>query len=321
MPVHHLDCNDAGPAECRGGALTIGNFDGVHRGHVALLAELRRQVMGIGGPAVVMTFDPHPLQLLRPEQFQPLLTTVADRAGLLLANGADQVIILRTTPDFLQLSATEFFERVVCGQVNARAMVEGVNFGFGHMRQGNIDTLRALSQRTGIGLTIVPPLTTADAVAISSSRARRVLLRGAVAEAADLLGHAYRLRGMVGTGQRRGASLGFPTANLQQAITLVPGDGVYAGRALHEGAAWPAAVNVGPNPTFGEQHRKVEVHLIGFQGDLYGQELAVDFLDRLRDTRPFGSVAELVTQVRADIDRARQIAGPPEEVGSWRPTS
>ncbi|HZU38728.1 MAG TPA: bifunctional riboflavin kinase/FAD synthetase [Gemmataceae bacterium] len=308
MSVHHLDWKQDAPPVSRGGALTIGNFDGVHRGHIALLTELRQQAGRVGGPAVAMTFDPHPLQLLRPEQFQPLLTTPADRAELLQAHGADQVVVFQTTPELLQLSAVDFFEHVIGGRMQARALIEGSNFGFGHEREGTIETLRTLAEAAGVGLTVVPPFTTADGVPISSSRVRRVLLRGAIAEAAELLGHRYRLRGVVGKGQRRGAGLGFPTANLEQMTTLVPGDGVYAVRALYQGRAWPAAANVGPNPTFGEQARKVEVHLIGFQGDLYGQALAVDFVDRLRDTRPFGSVAELVAQLQADIARATQIA-------------
>ena len=133
-------------------------------------------------------------------------------------------------------------------------------------------------------------------------------MRGDVRAAADLLSRPYRLRGKVGTGQRRGQTLGFPTANLEQVETLIPGDGVYAVRVHYQGRAWPGAANLGPNPTFGEQARKIEVHLIGFEGELYGQVLAVDFLDRLRDTRPFGSVAQLVEQLRTDIERARQIA-------------
>jgi riboflavin kinase/FMN adenylyltransferase len=309
MAVYTLAWNEMPPGSCRGGALAIGNFAGVHRGHLALLAELRRQAVAVGGPAVAVTFDPHPLQLLRPEQFQPLLTTVADRAALLEANGADQVVILRTTPDLLQLSAEEFFSRVVRAQLAARAMVEGVNFGFGHNREGDVEMLRRLCAAAGLLLAVVPPLT-ANGVTISSSRVRDALVRGDAREAAALLGRPYRLRGTVGTGQRRGQQLGFPTANLELAETLVPGDGVYAVRVHHQGTVWPGAANIGPNPTFGEQARKVEVHLIGFQGDLYGQVLAADFIERLRDTRPFDGVAQLVEQLRLDVERARQIAGP-----------
>jgi riboflavin kinase/FMN adenylyltransferase len=306
MASHTLSWNDAPAEACRGGALTIGNFDGVHRGHAALVAELRRQAGAVGGPAVALTFDPHPLQLLRPEQFRPVLTTVADRAALLQACGADEVIILRTTLELLQLSAREFFEQVIRQRLQARALVEGINFGFGRMREGNIETLAALSREAGISLTVVPPLEELGKP-VSSSRVRNALERGAVDQAASLLGRAYRLHGTVGTGQRRGQQLGFPTANLEQVPTIVPGDGVYAVRAFVGYAAWPGAANIGPNPTFGEEARKIEVHLIGFQGDLYGRELGVEFVARLRDTRPFGGVEELVAQLRADVQQARDL--------------
>jgi riboflavin kinase/FMN adenylyltransferase len=216
--------------------------------------------------------------------------------------GADHVLVLRTTHDLLALTAAEFFARVVQQRLAARALVEGVNFGFGRNREGNIDTLAQLCRAAGMPLTIVPPLL-ADGAEVSSSRVRSLLLRGAVAEVADLLGRPYRLHGTVGTGQRRGQTIGFPTANLDRVETLIPGDGVYAVRAPLGEAVWPGAANVGPNPTFGEQARKVEVHLIGFQGDLYGRPLAVDFVQRLRDTRRFGSAAELVEQLRRDVDQ------------------
>jgi riboflavin kinase/FMN adenylyltransferase len=142
---------------------------------------------------------------------------------------------------------------------------------------------------------------------VSSSRVREALVRGAVREAAELLGRPHRLHGQVGTGQRRGQQLGFPTANLERVETLVPGDGVYAVRVFWQGSAWPGAANIGPNPTFGEQDRKVEVHLIGFEGSLYGQRLAVDFLDRLRDTRPFSGPTELAAQLKKDVEQARRL--------------
>jgi len=309
MAVYTLAWNEMPPSCCRDGALAIGNFDGVHRGHLALLAEVRRQAAAVGGPAVALTFDPHPLQLLRPEQFQPVLTTVPDRAALLQANGADQVVILRTTPELLQLTPEEFFSRVVRDQLAARAMVEGINFGFGRNRAGDVETLRRLCAGAGLALAVVPPLKTANGVTISSSRVRTALVGGDVREAAALLGRPYRLHGTVATGQRRGHQLGFPTANLEGATSLVPGDGVYAVRVHHQGTLWPGAANVGPNPTFGEQGRKVEVHLIGFRGDLYGQRLAADFIDRLRDTRAFDGVAQLVEQLRLDVERARQATG------------
>jgi riboflavin kinase/FMN adenylyltransferase len=309
MPTTTLTWDQACPPACQYGAVTIGNFDGVHRGHLALLEELRRQAQSVGGPAVVVTFDPPPLQLLRPSQFQPMLTTVADRSALLLEHGADHVLFLHTTHDLLRLSPQRFFEEVVQGRLAARAMVEGFNFRFGHQREGTVETLRTLCQAAGMGLVVVSPLEP-DGALVSSSRVRTALLQGDVRAAADLLGRPYRLRGTVGTGQQRGQKLGFPTANLERVETLVPADGVYAVQVQHGGATLPGAANVGPNPTFGEKARKIEVHLIGFQGHLVGQELPVDFIERLRDTRTFAGVNQLVEQLHLDVERARRLARP-----------
>lgn len=309
MTIETLSWNQVPNPACRGGAVTIGNFDGVHRGHAQLLTELRRLAGTVGGPAVALTFDPHPLQLLRPQQFQPLLTTAEDRAQLLRQAGADHVVTLRTTHDLLQLRAVDFFRQVLLERLAARAMVEGTNFGFGRDREGDVQTLGALCREHGLELVIVPPVQM-EGKPVSSSRVRQALLRGAVQEAARMLDRPYRLTGVVGVGERRGTLLGFPTANLSEVATLVPGDGVYAVRVEHAGRPWAGAASIGPNPTFGEQVRKVEVHLIDFTGDLYDQPLAVDFLERLRDVRPFAGAPQLVEQLRRDVDAARTLVGP-----------
>jgi riboflavin kinase/FMN adenylyltransferase len=309
MAITTLSWERTPPDPFQGGAVAVGNFDGVHRGHGALLAELRSVARSVNGPAVAVTFDPHPLKLLRPEQFMPVLTTVPDRAAALEGLGADDVLILQTTPSLLLLSAEEFFHQVLQSRLRARAVVEGANFAFGRNREGNIDTLSRLCGAVNIPLAVVRPFLL-QGVPVSSSRVRDALVRGAVREAEELLGRPYRLRGTVGTGQRRGQGLGFPTANLEHIQTLVPGDGVYAVRAERLGTTWPGAANIGPNPTFGEQARKVEVHLIGFHGDLYGQGLAVDFVERLRDTRPFRGREELIAQLHRDVERAARAVGP-----------
>jgi len=308
MATVTIDWREAVPQPCRGGALTIGNFDGVHRGHAALAAETRRQADRLGGPAVALTFDPHPAEVLRPGTVTPPLTVTADRAALLHDLGLDHVVILRTTDELLALSAVDFFERVVRGTMAARALVEGTNFGFGHRREGDVTLLGELCRSAGLTLDVVPPVRRGGQE-VSSSRVRAALLAGDVTAVADLLGRPYRLRGVVGMGQKRGRTLGFPTANLDPLWTLAPGDGVYAALALPEGGGrWAAAVNVGANPTFGEQGRKVEAHLLDFAGDLYGRPLALDFLRRLRDTRPFRGPADLVDQLRRDVDEARRCA-------------
>jgi riboflavin kinase/FMN adenylyltransferase len=309
MPCCAQSWSDPFPEACRGGAVTIGNFDGVHVGHQALLAEAVRQARICHGPAVAVCFDPHPLEILRPEIFDPVLTTPTDRALLLEERGADQVILLRTTREMLNLRAAAFFQEVIVQRLDARALVEGENFGFGQGREGNVKTLAELCRQAGLSLTIVPPVLYLGKP-VSSSRVRRALLAGDVRTAAAMLGRPYRLRGRVGTGQQRGKLLGVPTANLAEIATLVPGDGVYAVRVgLPDGASWPGAANIGPNPTFGEQARKVEVHLIGFSGDLVGHALAVEFVERLRDTRAFANKEELVEQLQRDIARALALSG------------
>jgi riboflavin kinase/FMN adenylyltransferase len=258
---------------------------------------------------VAVTFDPHPIALLAPERLRPLLTTPPDRAELLQQAGADHVLILRTTPNLLQLEARDFLDRVLGELLAARAVVEGFNFRFGRGRAGSTELLADWCRGRGLPLVVVPPFRL-DGEVVSSSRVRAALEAGDVAAATRLLGRPYRLRGVVGEGARRGRALGFPTANLVRPATLVPGDGVYAVQVWPEdGAAWPGAANVGPNPTFGESARKVEAHLIGYEGSLYGRLLAVDFVARLRDTRPFAGPADLAAQLRVDVETARRLVG------------
>jgi riboflavin kinase/FMN adenylyltransferase len=306
MAVYLVNWHEPFPYNCRDGALTIGNFDGVHRGHQALLGELHRQAALVRGPAVAMTFDPPPSRLLRPQFVPAALTTLADRTALMQAHGAEHVLVLQTTPEFLQTTAQEFFDSVVQRELTVKTLVPGFNFAFGHNREGNVNTLATMCHQAGIGCIAVPPLVIAG-LPVSSSRIRASLKDGKVEQAAALLGRNHRVSGTVIIGQQRGKSLGFPTANLGQVATMIPADGVYAVLASVGERIWPAAANIGPNPTFGEQTRKLEVHLLDFAGDLYGQTLRVEFLRRIRDTMKFPDVAALVSQMHADIAMARRI--------------
>jgi riboflavin kinase/FMN adenylyltransferase len=308
--IQYLNWDEPVDAGCRHGALTIGNFDGVHRGHQALLAELVRQARQVNGRAVVLTFDPHPVMLLRPDRCPPLLTTVAQRIELLQRHGAETVLVLCTASEMLKLSARDFFDRVIRDHVQPRVIVPGFNFAFGHNREGTAEKLAAFCHDTGIRAVQVPPMRL-DGAAISSSRVRATLGDGDVRVAAQMLGRPYALTGMVGQGAQRGQQLGFPTANLYDIPTMIPANGVYAVRVRLDEHTWPGAVNIGPNPTFGEDVRKVEVHLIGFSGDLYGRMLVLEFVDRLRETRPFTSAQELAEQLKKDIEVARQRAALP----------
>jgi riboflavin kinase / FMN adenylyltransferase len=307
MASHVVTWNEAFPRSCHGGAVAVGKFDGVHLGHGALVGEAAALARRLGGPAVIVTFDPHPLALLRPEQPLSLLTTPQDRADLLHRLGADHVLTLRTTHELLNLPATAFFEQVLRGRLGARGLVEGPNFRFGRGREGDVELLRRLCAESGATLAIVPPVVIGGAET-SSGRVRAALLSGDVRAAARLLGRPYLLRGVVGTGRRVGGTIGFPTANLERVSTVIPADGVYAAFVrLPDGAVWPAAVNVGGNPTFGEHARKIEAHLLDFSGDLYGQDLAIEFIERLRETRPFNGVEELTEQLHRDVGRARAV--------------
>jgi riboflavin kinase/FMN adenylyltransferase len=309
MATATLDGTAHPPPGFTGGAVTVGNFDGVHRGHQALLAAAARWAERVGGPAVAVTFDPPPYQVLFPTAPpRPPLTTLAGRAALLHAAGADHVVVLRTTPDLLNLHPGDFVRDILFGRLGAKAVVEGYDFRFGRNRAGTTAALRDLCAAAGVGFEEVPPLEVGGEP-VSSSRVRAALLAGDVAAAAELLARPYRIVGTVVTGARRGRTIGFPTANLADVPTVLPGNGVYAVRAAVDGVAWPAAANVGPNPTFGEGARKVEVHLIGYTGDVYGKTMAVEFVRKLRDTRPFAGAAELADQLMADVTAARHALG------------
>ena len=302
---------DEFPDQLRNGAVSIGNFDGVHRGHARIMQQLLDSARAVGGPAVVFTFDPHPVRLLRPELAPPPLTWTRRKADLLAELGVDAVVAYPTDRDLLELSPTEFFQRVVVEQLETRAMVEGPNFFFGKDRAGDVDQLGQLCDQADIQLEVVEPLQEGDGF-ISSSRVRQLIAGGDVAEAGQLLTRPYRIRGMVTHGAGRGKSMGFPTANVAAIDTLLPAHGVYAGRAYTAQGAATAAINLGPNPTFGDQSVKVEVHLIGTDESLYGLPLEVDFLSRMRDILPFDSVDQLRDQLARDVDRASSIVAQAE---------
>ena len=295
------------PDRARGAFLAVGNFDGVHRGHARLIARLRARADAAGVAALALTFDPHPAALLRPGVAPAPLAWTTRNAELLREAGATEVGVFRTGPWLLGLSAREFFDRVILGQFVARGLVEGPTFGFGRDRAGDPALLATWCAEAGLGLEIVPP-TEVDGRIVSSTRIRAALGEGRVEEAATLLGRPHRLRGLISRGAGRGATIGFATANLNPIETLLPSDGVYAGSARIPDEVGPvaAAINIGPNPTFGEGARKVEVHLIDHpSGDLYGRTLEVDLLARLRPTCRFEGLDDLLAQIRRDVKSAR----------------
>lgn len=295
------------PDDSRGGALTIGNFDGVHLGHKKLIDELNASATELGRPSIVFTFDPHPVRILRPEETPPPLTWTDRKADLLAALGVDVVVAYPTDRDLLSLTCHDFFSQIVVDCIGAKVLVEGPNFYFGRNREGDIESLRKMCTQHQVELKIVEPELSNESY-ISSSRIRHLIRDGEVAQAARFLTQPYRIRGMVKHGAARGTGIGFPTANLGAIDTLIPGPGVYAGRSWVDGRAHWSAINIGPNPTFGENRLKVESHLLDYEGSLYGHVIELDFIERLRDTRRFDSSEELEQQLQRDIADTRSIA-------------
>lgn len=299
------------PEFARGAIITVGNFDGVHRGHQRLLARVRARSDAARVPALAITFDPHPVALLRPEAAPVPLVWLDREISLLHEAGASLVGVFRTGPWLLELTAREFFDRILCEQLGVRGIVEGPNFAFGHDRTGDVRTLESWCGEAGIDFEVVD-LAVIDDRLISSSLIRQCLREGQVALARRYLGRPYRIRGTVSRGAGRGATIGFPTINLTGTDTLVPAEGVYAGLAHLDGheRPWPAACNIGPNPTFGDLSRKIEAHLVGFSGDLYGKHVELDFLEHLRHTRKFAGRDELLAQIAADVQETERICRP-----------
>jgi riboflavin kinase/FMN adenylyltransferase len=294
------------PDALGGGAVAIGNFDGVHLGHARLIETLVAEARRLAGPAIAFTFDPHPARILRPDRTPPSLSWIERKAELLGELGVDAVIAYPTDAAMLGLDARTFFERIILARLAARAVVEGVNFFFGHGRSGDIAVLGELCDETGIVLKVAEPVVV-DGEIVSSSRLRRLVTEGRVHEARRMLTQPYRVRGTVARGVGRGATLGFPTANVHEIDTLLPAEGVYAGRAWVDGACWPAATHLGPNRTFDEHESHLETHLLGYEGDLCGRRIEVDFLERLRQTERFDRVERLVAQMHRDVADTRRI--------------
>lgn len=295
------------PASLRGGAITIGNFDGVHRGHATIINRLKHHANNVGGAAIVFTFDPHPVRVLRPDEAPAPLTWTDRKADLLAELGVDVVVAYPTDRDLLLLTHGDFFAKIVQEQLGAKAMIEGPNFFFGKNRGGDVGALKDLCDGGGIELEIVTPIQD-DAALISSSRIRDLIAVGEVGPAAKMLTHPYRIRGMVTHGAARGSQIGFPTANLDGIDTLIPASGVYAGRTYIDGRSHWSAIHIGPNPTFGENALKVESHILDFERSLYGSVVEVDFIGRLRDILRFGSKDQLIEQLTVDVGAARKIA-------------
>jgi riboflavin kinase / FMN adenylyltransferase len=305
-----------GPAVQRSVAcvVTIGVFDGVHRGHQRVVRRAVAVARERGLRSVVLTFEPNPAEVVRPGSHPQRLTTLRHRAELLTGLGADEVEVLPFTLELSRRSPADFAQSVLAERLRAAAVVVGAGFAFGHGAEGDVETLRALGDKHDFTVEAVPP-----AEGVSSTAIRELLLDGDVAGAAAGLGRPHRVEGVVVRGYQRGRQLGFPTANVETPPhTAIPADGVYAGwlqcvavgnlPAAYEGCRWPAAISVGTNPTFEGVPRTVEAYALDRDDlELYGTHVAVDFEARLRGNTRFESIEELIAQIRADVDEARRI--------------
>ncbi len=296
------------PRDGRGAVVTVGTFDGLHRGHHEVLREIVGRAERAGRRSVLVTFHPHPLRIIRPEDAPPLLTTAAEKKEILAASGLEYAVFLEFTRGLQQYSARRFVTEILLDRLGMEELVIGYDHGFGRDREGGVDTLREIGDELGFAVDVVEAVHALD-TPISATRIRRALAGGDVVAAAQGLGRPYALEGPVVHGMRRGRKLGFPTANIAVADTekLLPHEGVYAVRGVVNGERIPGLLHLGPRPTFRGSPPTVELHLLGWAGDLYGMRVRVEFCAWLREILPFASAAALVEQMERDRDAGWEV--------------
>jgi riboflavin kinase/FMN adenylyltransferase len=309
---------DATPGDLGRTVVTIGMYDGVHRGHQVLIGAAVARARAMRRPCLLLTFDPHPAEVVRPGSHPAILTAMDRKAELVAELGVDAMCVVPFTPEFMRLPAETFTHTVLVEHLHAAQVVVGENFTYGHKAAGTVQTLTAEGRRFGFAVEGVP-LAEVEGdddgeVTISSTYIRACVAAGDMASAARALGRPHRVDGVVVRGDRRGRELGYPTANVETPpYTAIPADGVYAGHLVlrdpsgASGRRHPAAVSVGTNPTFQGTRRTVEAYLLDFDGDLYGEHVGVEFAHRLRPMAAFAGVEELVAAMAGDVDRTRQL--------------
>ncbi len=295
------------PPEVRGTVCTVGSFDGVHRGHRLVLERLAARARELDLPAVLVTFEPHPLEVVNPAAAPPLLTVGIEKGEVLAESPIDYVIVLPFTPALATFSAPDFVDRILRERLGLQYLLVGYDHGFGRGRSGDAAVLQELGAARGFGVEVVPPVHGGDGRPISSTTIRRAIAGGDLARAADGLGRAYSASGIVEPGAGRGRTLGFRTLNIQlpPARKLLPPEGVYAVRVQTPAGAFGGMMNLGPRPTFDEHETRLEAHLFDAAGDFYGARVRVDFVARLRETRRFESPEALRAQLGRDEAAAR----------------
>jgi len=302
-----LDSTPPGWGRC---VVTIGVFDGVHRGHQEIIGCAVRRAAAEALPSVVLSFDPHPSEVVRPGSHPAVLTAPRYKAELLAGLDVDVLLVLPFTLEFSRLGPAEFVHTVLVEQLHAAAVVVGENFRYGHRAAGDLETLAESGRRFGFRTQGVPLLRDGDTT-VSSTYVRSCIDAGDVVAAARALGRPHRVDGVVVRGDRRGREIGYPTANVQPtAHAAVPADAVYAGRLVRGRDRWPAAISIGTNPTFEGRERRVEAYVLDAELDLYGDAVGLEFVERLRDTERFDGVEPLVAQMRRDVERTRELLEP-----------
>jgi riboflavin kinase/FMN adenylyltransferase len=304
MDVIHFPA-DQRPARWRQPVLALGNFDGVHRGHLKILERVCRVARERASTSVAMTFEPHPPRVVRPDKAPPLLMTLGQKLEAIAGTGIEGVAIVRFTPELSRWDPETFVRTVLVDWLRVAEVWVGANFLFGHDRAGNFSLLRTLGGQYGFRAEKIDPIRYKDFV-VSSTRIRRLINEGRVDEAGALLGHQYFIDGCVAHGDKRGRAIGFPTLNLQTDNELLPPNGVYVTTATIEGVAYRSVTNIGVRPTVDRSGRvQVETHLFDFDREVYGATVRVGFVQRIRDERTFESLDALTAQISTDCDTAR----------------
>ena len=290
-------------------ALTLGTFDGVHIGHQSILKQLNQDAKKIGGESVLLTFYPHPRHVLFPDdQKLKLLTTIEERSKMLESYGLKHLIVQEFTPAFSRIKAVNFVRDVLVNKLKVKKLIIGYDHHFGRNREGNFDDLLKLSDLYSYSIEKIEPQRFKD-ISVSSSKIRKLIINNEIEEATDYLGHSFCLKGKVVKGKKNGSKIGFPTANIQieNKWKLIPNDGVYAVMVEHNSKKYSAMMNIGYNPTFAAKQRTLEVHILDFNQDIYGEELRVEFVKRIREEKKFHSEQELKDTLKIDENKIRNL--------------
>lgn len=300
------------PLDQSGAVITVGTFDGVHRGHFDVLQRLVARAAEVGLPSVVVTFDPHPLEIVNPDAAPLLLTTFREKLEILAPSGVSYVAVLPFTKALASMEAETFVDAGLLERFAMRELLVGHDHGFGRGRMGDTEVLRALGRDRGFGVTVLEPVESADGRAVSSTAIRRAIAGGDLGRAEEGLGRHYSVSGTVGVGDQRGRTLGYPTINLVGVPPkkLLPPDGVYAVKVQTPQGEFDGMLNLGPRPTFGDASRRIETHVFDANHDWYGAPVRLDFIARLRATQSFENISVLIAQLAHDELAARSVLAP-----------